>query len=737
MNKSGLEAAKGVSRRAFVLGTAAAAGGGLALGVVVPGVGVASAQTLSDAGHEIGAWVVIQPDGTCVVRVARSEMGQGTSTGLAQLVAEELDCDWSQVRVEYPTPGQSLARGRAWGDMGTGGSWGIRKSDDYVRKGGAAARLMLVAAAARELGVASDQLETHKGVVSHPASGRTLSYGRLAKAASELPVPDPKTITLRDPRQWKLAGQPLKRVDTLDKLNGKRKFSIDVRMPGMLYAAVKASPVFGGSLVSFDSKEVEKLRGVVRVVRVDRSSVAVVADSWWRAKVALDKLPIVWDNGPHAAVNDRTLALHVASGLSGPADHVNRNETAADAGTQRAARTIEATYTTPFLAHGALEPVSGVARVTKDRAEAWIATQNGEASLAALAKAAGLPPAQCEVYKIDLGGSFGRRTASIQDYVEMTVAIAKQFPGVAVKMIWSREEDQTHDFYRPLSQSKMTASLDADGQLASLNIRVSGPSINKVLYPQTVAGGNYSHQLQGFWKEPGEAQLGYTIPNLKVDFSLRETPVPIGTWRGVNTNQNGVYLECFIEEVARAAGQDSLKYRRALLKNHPKHLAVLEAAADRAGWGTPLPAGIHRGMAQFMGYGSYCAAVAEVMVNDKREVKVRRVVMAINCGHAVNPDQIAAQVEGAVYFGLGATFFGEISIEGGRVKETNFDAYRVLRMAEAPKVETVLMQTYDFWGGVGEPPIAVVAPAVMNAVFAATGKPVRDLPLKNQGFSLV
>jgi len=391
---------------------------------------------------------------------------------------------------------------------------------------------------------------------------------------------------------------------------------------------------------------------------------------------------------------------------------------------------VEAVYGTPFLAHATMEPMNCTARVTAARAEVWVPTQNSEAALAALSEASGLPLAQCEVYRHDLGGGFGRRGGA-QDYVRQAVAIAKQFPGVPVKMIWSREEDMTHDFYRPVSQCRMAAGLDENGALVGLHLRVSGQSINAFSNPAGVVGGKDMRQLQGYYEEAGDAQLGYTVPNLTIEYVMRNSHVPVGPWRGVNTNQNGVYMECFIDEAARAAGKDPLEFRRALMTKHPKHLAVLNAAADKAGWGTPLPAGVHRGIAQFMGYGSYSAAVAEVSITPQGKVKVHRMVLALNCGHAVNPGQIAAQVEGSVAYGLSATFYGECTVKDGRMVEQNFDTYPILRLAEMPKVETVVVPSYDFWGGVGEPTICVVAPSVLNAIHAATGKPVRNLPLKH------
>jgi len=717
-----------LSRRSFIVGTTAAAGG-LALGVRVP-FGSGSAQAQGSTGAEVGAWVVVKPDDTCVIRIARSEMGQGTLTGLAQLVAEELECDWTKVSTESITPGQNLARKRVWGEMSTGGSRGIRTSQDYVRRGGAAARIMLLQAAAEEWKVPVAEVGVAGGVITHAGSGRKTTYGKVAEAASRLTPPDPKSIALKDPKDWKIAGKPMKRLDTADKLDGSKVYAIDLKLPGMLHAAIKASPVFGGKLTSYDEAKIAGRPGVRGVVKVNDSTVAVVADTWWRAKSALEALPIVWNEGPDAAQSSATIAGHLEAGLAAKDAYAFRKEGDAIGAIQGAAKKIEAVYSTPFLAHATMEPMNCTVKLSADRAECWVPTQNSEASLAALSEQSGIPLAKCEVYRHDLGGGFGRRGGN-QDYVRQAVNIAKHFPDVPVKMVWSREEDMGHDFYRPISQCKLAAGLDDKGALVGLHVRISGQSINAFVNPAMVANGEDARQLQGYTDKPGDAQLGYTVPNLLIEYAMRNTHVPVGPWRGVNTNQNAVYMECFLEEVARAAGADSLAFRRALMSKHPKHLAVLDAAAAKGDWGKPLPAGVHRGIAQFMGYGSYSAAVAEVSVSGEGKVKVHRMVLALDCGHAVNPDQIAAQVEGSVAYGLSAAFYGECTVQNGRMAELNFDRYQLLRLAEMPKVETVIVPTHDFWGGVGEPTISVVTPAVLNAVLAATGKPVRSLPLKN------
>jgi isoquinoline 1-oxidoreductase beta subunit len=720
--------AHSLSRRSFVVGSAAA-GAGLSLGLHWP------ALAQGGAAPEVNAWVVIEPDESCIIRVARAEMGQGTHTGLAQLVAEELDCDWERVRVQMVSPAQNLARKRIWRDMSTGGSRGLRGSQDYMRQGGAAARTLLLQAAANQWGVAIGELSVSKGVISHAGSGRSTTYGKVASAAAQLPAPDPKTLTLRNPRQWKVAGKPIKRLDTAPKVMGRQNYAIDIRLPGMVYAAIQASPVFGGKLVSFDERAIKARKGVLGVYKVDDNAVAVVADNWWRAKNALQELPIVWNEGAHGKENSAAIASRLEEGLTSSrnvfADIDVGDAPAAIAG---AFKRIDAVYSTPFVSHACMEPMNCTARVTATRAEAWVASQNAEASMAALSKASGLPLEQCEVYNHTLGGGFGRRGGQ-QDFVRQAALLARQMPGVAVKLIWSREEDMAQDFYRPIGQCRLQAGLDAQGNLLGLQLRVSGQSINAYLSPQNIRDGKDRRQLQGYWAEPNDAQLGYTIANLRTEYAMRNTHVPVGPWRGVNTNQNGLYLECFMEEVAAAAGRDPLEFRRVLMQKHPKHLAVLNAAADKAGWGKPLPAGVHRGIAQFMGYGSYAAAVAEVSVKGQ-EVKVHRLVLATNCGHAVNPDQIAAQVEGSVAYGLD-TLQSQSTVADGRIVETNFDRYPIARLYQMPHIETVIAPTFDFWGGVGEPTICVVAPAILNAIFAATGKPVRSLPLQNHGLRIV
>jgi isoquinoline 1-oxidoreductase beta subunit len=714
------------SRRGFVAGAAAVVGG-FSLGFRIPFSDEAAAQ--GAVAPEINAWVVVKPDETVVIRIARSEMGQGTLTGLAQLVAEELGCDWAKVTTEYPTPGQNLARKRVWGDFSTGGSRGIRESHKYVREGGAAARQMLVQAAASRWGVAAADCAVANGVITHAASKRTTTFGAVAAEAAK--VAPPTEIALKDPKDWILVGKPVKRLDTADKLNGKQVYGMDLTLPGMLNAAIKGCPVHGGKLKSFDAAAVEKMPGVKKVLAVGDDAVAVVADTFWRAKTAADALTIEWDDGPNGAVSSATIAAVLQEGLDADEAFVGNKAGDAKAALASAAKLVEATYSYPFQNHATMETMNATAIWREDRCEVWTPTQNGEGALAATAEAAGLSPTQCEVYKVHLGGGFGRRGAT-HDWVRQVVLIAKEMPGTPVKLIWTREEDMIHGRFHPITQCRLKGALDADGNLVGLHMRISGQSILAGILPQRlVEGGRDPVTFQGLNPGGAEAAIGYSIPNILIDHAMRNPHVIPGFWRGVNTNPNAIYLEGFMDELAHAAGTDPLEFRRKLMAKHPKHLAVLNAVAERAGWGTPAPEGVHRGIAQIMGFGSYTAAVAEVSVSDDGVLKVHRIVAATDPGYAVNPQQIAAQVEGSFVYGLSAALHGECTVENGRIVEENFDSYTVLRMDEMPAVETILMPSGGFWGGVGEPTIAVAAPAVLNAVFAATGKRVRNIPLKN------
>ena len=715
-----------LNRRAFVIGTAAV-GTGLALGLDIP-FGDPTVARAADGSPEVNAWVVIRPDDTVVIRIARSEMGQGTLTGLAQLVAEELECAWSKVTTEYPTPGQSVARKRPWGDFSTGGSRGIRASQEYVRKGGATARVMLIQAAANEWKVPASECSTANGVITHAPSGRTTTFGKVAEAAARLEPP--ADVKLKDPKDWKLVGKSVKRLDTVDKTTGKMTYGIDIRMPGMLNAAIKACPVFGGKLKSFDQAKVTDMKGVKKVVKVGDSAVAVVADTWWHAKTALEALPIVWDEGDNANVSSTSIAKWLEQGLdpAQPAFTGNQNGEA-KAALARAAKKVEAVYNYPYQNHAAMEPLNATALYTAEKCEVWCGTQNGEAAFAAVLEASGLPADKCDVHKQILGGGFGRRGQT--DYVRQAVAIARQMPGIPIKLLWSREEDMQHGKYHPITQCKLTGAFDADNNLTALQIRLSGQSILFSLRPEALVNGMDPAAFQGL-NASGDAAIGYSVPNLLIEHSMRNPPIPPGFWRGVNVNHNAIYLECFMDELAHSVGQDPLEFRRKLMTKHPKHVAVLNAVADKIGWRKPAPHGVYRGIAQHMGYGSYVAGAAEISVTDGNKIKVHRLVAATDPGHVVNPAQIERQIAGSFVYGLSALFYGGCTVKDGRIEQTNFDTYNSMRISEMPKVESIIMPSGGFWGGVGEPTICIAAPAVLNAYFAATGKRIRSVPLRDQ-----
>ncbi len=711
-----------MNRRSFVVGTAAV-GGGLALGFDLP-LGPKAAHA-ADA-PEIGAWVVIKPDDTVVVRIVRSEMGQGTLTGLAQLVAEELECDWSKVTTEYPTPGQSVARKRIWGAFSTGGSRGIRESHEYVRKGGAAARMMLIRAAANEWKVEPGQCKAAASVITGPAGQRT-TYGKVAEAAAKLEVPT--DIKLKDPKDWKIAGKPLKRLDTKDKTTGTTVYGIDVKVAGMLNASIKQCPVFGGKVKSFDAAKVAGMPGVKKVVQVGDNAMAVVADTFWHAKTALDALPIVWDTVGNEKHNSASIAKFLETGLDPeqPAFIGNQNGDVKGA-IKAAAKTVEAVYSYPYQNHAPMEPMNATALYTADKCEVWCGTQDGEAALAATISASGLPAAKCEVYKVMLGGGFGRRGRV--DYVTQAVNIAKQMPGTPVKMLWTREEDMQHCFYHPITMAKMVGAFDKDNNLTGLHMRISGQSILATVFPARMDNGKDPVTFQGL-NPSGETAFGYSVPNLLIDHAMRNPHVPAGFWRGVNVNHNAIYVECFMDELAHSIGVDALEFRRKLMTKHPKNLAVLEAVAKKIGWGEKKPAGHFLGLSHMMAFGSYVAGAAEIsVVGDK--IKVHKLIGATDPGQAVNPAQIERQVAGSFVYGLSALFYGECTVKDGYIEQTNFDTYPSLRIAEMPPVESICMPSgHAVWGGVGEPTILVAAPAVMNAYFQATGKRIRSFPLKN------
>jgi isoquinoline 1-oxidoreductase beta subunit len=617
--------------------------------------------------------------------------------------------------------------------MAAVGSRTIRNSQEYLRKGGATAREMLIAAAAQQWKVPASECTAQNSFVTHGPSKRRVSYGKVAEAASRLEPP--KDVKLKDPKDWKLVGKPVKRFDIPDTVMGRQRYGIDTQLDGMLYAAVSQCPVFGGKVKAMDSSRVEGRRGIVKVLNME-AFVAVVADNWWRAKEALRDVHIDWDVGTNGNASSASLMEFYRAGLDAKEDiAVARKDGDFDAAFAGAGKKLEAEYFTPYLAHSCMEPMGCTAVVKDGKVDVWTSTQNAEASLATAASAAGVPLENVEVHRTQLGGGFGRRGGA-QDFVRQGVLIAKAMEGTPVKMLWTREEDTQHDFYRPASLIRMKAALVDSGNPTAWYSRVSATSIIATLPrlplrpPLAPAEGVDPQSVASIYDLP------HSIPNVRVEYAQRNAFVPVGFWRTVGHSQNPFVRESFMDELAAAAGKDPFEYRRALLQKSPRDLAILEATAKAAGWGKPLPAGVFRGIAETEGYGSYTSAVAELSVDKNGEVKVHRLVLGIDPGYAVNPDNIVAQLQGSAVFMLTAMFWGEITIKEGRVEQSNFHDYRMMRLREMPKVETLIAPTGGFWGGVGEPGQASIAPAVCNAIFAATGKRVRSLPLKNHGFTL-
>jgi isoquinoline 1-oxidoreductase beta subunit len=651
-------------------------------------------------------------------------MGQGAQTGLAMLVAEELECDWSKVRTEFVTPQDNARRGRVWGDMSTGASRSIAASQLYLRQAGATAREMLVTAAAARWKVSPNECVAANSIITHEPTGRSVTFGAVAEDAAQ--VEPPGEVKLKEPGAWKLVGQPRRRLDVLDKVTARTVYAIDVRLPGMLYAAIAHCPAFGGVLKAVDENAIANMKGVRRVVRLP-DAVAVIADSWWRAKRALDALPIEWDPRGNERVSTASIAAAVRAGLDAEKSQIGRSDGDIAAGLRSAAKLVQADYEVPFLAHATMEPQTCTAHVTNGRVEVWAPSQGPMTALATAASAAGLPNENAVVHAPMLGGGFGRRGA-IQEYIRQAVLIAKEVD-VPVKLVWSREEDIQHDYYRPYGQARLVAGLGSDGMPVAWKIRLAGPSFVHGLVPgfgMTFVDHTF---LSGLAEE-----MVYDVPNYLVDYAVQQSPVPLGVWRAINYTQNTFYKESFVDEMAHAAGIDPYLYRRRLLHKDVKNLALLDAVAKKADWFAPLPPGVSRGMAITEACGSLCAQVVEASV-ERGEVRVHRVVSALDPGYVVNPMSIEMQTQGAVVYALTAALTGEITIKNGGVVESNFHDYQMLRMADVPKVETVLVPSGDFWGGAGEPPVPPLAPALCNAIFAATGKRIRSLPIKNHDLS--
>ncbi len=702
------------SRRTF-LKQSAALGGAFVLGIQ------GQAALAADA-PEVTHWVVIEPDDTVIIRIARSELGQGSFTGLAQLVAEELECDWSKVRPEYADVNEHIRRNKIWKDMSTGGSRGIRDSHEYVRMGGAAARMMLVAAAAKQWGVPDAECRAEKSMVIHQ-SGKRLRYGELAALASTMPVPEKPA--LKSPKDWKIAGTSPARFDIPAKVNGSQIYASDVRLPGMLHASILQSPVFGGFLKRQDDSAAKAMSGVKHIVTGD-DWIAVLATNWWQANEALKKIKVEWENGDKDKVSSESIMAYLREGLEQQSAPVARKDGDTEQAFASAHKVLEAEYTTGFVNHATMEPQNAAALYTNDKLEVWVGTQNGEASIAAAADASGLPLQKIYIHKMHAGGGFGRRGPH-QDFTKQAVKIAMAVPGTPIRLQWSREEDIRQGRYRPVSLVKLRGALDKDGNWTGWQVRQSDQSIAITVYPHFVKDGIDQINTRVFRDNP------YAVPNFTNEYVMRELHVPPGFWRAVAHTNNPFYRECFIDELAHAAGKDPLAFRRPLLQGK-KDLAVLDAVAKAIGWDKPRPAGVHRGIAVVDSYGSFTAAAVELSVTKGKEIEVKRVAVALDSGHVVHPDAVRAQIEGGVLWGLSAIMSEEITIEQGAVKQSNFHDYPLARINVKPEIIPVLVPTGDFWGGVGEPPIGGVMPAMVNALFSATGKRIRSLPLKHHGF---
>src|SRR5215469_15671187 len=705
-----------VDRRDF-LKKSAVGGAGLVIGFYLPGKYQALAKAPAKDPANFNAWVRIAPDDTTTLVIDKSEMGQGTSTALVMILADELDLDWKKIRTEF-APAAPAYFNPIFGLQGTGGSTSVRASWEPLSKAGAAARQMLVAAAAKQWNVDPGTCSTEDSMVIHKASGKKLGYGALAEEAAKLPAPaNPKR---KDAKDYKYVGKATKRIDSKEKVSGKAGFGIDVRRPAMLHAVVARCPVFGGKVNSFDAVKARAVPGVKKVVQVS-TGVGVVADNTWSAMEGRRALAIHWDEGENAkSSSDAIRKLY--QGRIEQTGAIARKDGDAEAALGGAAKKLEAVYEVPFLAHATMEPMNCAADVRADGCDIYAPTQFQTFSQMTGAKLTGLKPEQVQIHTTYLGGGFGRRAE--QDFVVEAVELSKAM-GAPVQVTWSREDDMQHDFYRPAVMVKFWAGLDGSGNPAAWKSRIVGPSIMSRFFPGSVKNGLDDTATEGI------ATLKYDVPNFLVEYLLTEPGVPVGFWRSVGNSHNGYIAECFVDEMAKAAGKDPFEFRRALLSKDSRQRGVLELAAEKAGWGKPLAPGTYRGIAVVESFGSHVAEVAEVTIDRKaRSLRVHRVVAAVDCGRQVNPETIHAQIEGGIIYGLTAALKGEITIANGRVDQANFNDYDMLRINEAPQLEVHIVESNDASGGIGEPGTPPIAPAVCNAIFAATGKPVRRLPIR-------
>jgi isoquinoline 1-oxidoreductase beta subunit len=700
------------SRRKF-LKTGAVAGGGLVLGVALPGA-FNSAAADAVTSSMPNAWIRIGSDNTITILSSHSEMGQGVYTSMPTLVAEELEVDLHKIKVEIAPPGEVYINAMLGGQI-TGGSTSVREGWDKLRTAGAQARMMLVQAAADGWGVNVADCHAANGMVMGP-KGKKATYGKLANAAAKVAVP--KDPPLKDPSAWKIIGKPTKRLDTPWKVNGTAEFGIDVKLPGMLYASLAQCPVIGGKVVSFDAARAKSMPGVKHVVQIS-DGVAVVADSFWRAKTARDALVITWDEGPNKTLNSAGVSAALAAAMAQPGGAVIKKTGDVDAAMKGAAKTVEAAYEVPFLSHSPMEPMNFTADVRKDSCLLIGPTQFQQAAGGVAAGVTGLKPEQCTVRTTFLGGGFGRRIDF--DFITQALEISKAV-GAPVKLVWTREDDVTHDFYRPAGLHHMSAGLDASGKPVALHLRLSSPSVTARMFPPVVKDG-----LDPFMAEA--AASPYAIPNQLAESVIHDTGLRVGYWRSVSHAMNSFANESFMDELAYAAGKDPVQYRLSLLDGQPRYQNVLRLAADKAGWGKPLAPGHFLGVGLMEGYGTYMAQVAEVSVTNGN-INVHKVTIAADMGRMVNPNIVRQQLESSVIFGLTAVLYGEITLKDGRVQQSNFHDYQMVRMPQSPKIDMIIVDSTEKPGGIGEPGTALVGATMANAVFAATGKRLRKLPLR-------
>ena len=726
----GYRTTSSLSRRHFLV-TAVTAAGGFAIGIsALPHLAHAvtvAAQPWDDDGHapnEIDAWIAIDPDDSVLIRYQRSEMGQGSMTALPMLINEELGADWSKVRIEYASPNRNVREKKVYGDMFSHGSQSVRASQKKVQQVGASARERLIAAAAARWGVPASECSAASSVVTHTPSGRTLRYGEVAPDAAKIALN--KEPDIKSPDKFTFAGKPMPRVDVIHKIDGSARFGMDAQVPGMVFAAIQQCPVPGGKLKSVDESPAQGAPGVIKVVKLDNAVAVVATGTFWRAKQALAKLQPEWDVGAAGNVDSVGLSKEFHAALDGPAVAA-RSQGDVEKAMGGGAKTIEAVYETPYLSHSPMEPMNATVHLQPDRLDVWFSTQDALDATEDAAKDAGLKPEQVYVHNGFVGGGFGRRDAN--DELKQAIEIAKVVEK-PVKLVWTREEDTRHDKFRPHAVVRFKAAVGADGMPTAISARVVTSSIFHT------TGIKFPPNKVEPMATAGISDIGYAIPNFHVDAVIKNTHLPVWFWRAPGANQHVYAMESFIDELATAAGQDPYQFRRKLLQGKPDWLKVLDTAAEKSDWGKPLPKGRGRGMAICTDTDSLCAQVAEVTVKPNGTVKVDRVVVALDTRYVVNPQTIAEQAEGSVIFGLSAALYGKIEVKNGAPVQGNFDTYRMVRLAEAPKTEVYLVPSGGAkWGGAGEPATPPIAGAVANAIFAATGKRIRTLPIMDTDLS--